>query len=44
VPDRWGAYGGRIYVTCLHLLTLEVPDRRLPTYGSPEDVAGGSKP
>jgi hypothetical protein len=44
VPDRWGAYGGRIYVTCLHLLTLEVPDRRLPTYGSPEEVAGGSKP
>jgi len=49
VPDRWGAYGGRIYVTALHLLALEVPDRRLPTYGSPEDVgppapARGSKP
>jgi hypothetical protein len=39
VPDRWGAYGGRIYVTALHLLALEVPDRRLPTYGSPEDAA-----
>jgi hypothetical protein len=37
VPDRWGQYGGRIYVTALHLLTLEVPDRRLPTYGSPDD-------
>ena len=33
-PDRWGVYGGRIYVTALHLLTLEVPDRRLPTYDS----------
>ena len=38
VPDRWGQYGGRIYVTALHLLALEVPDRRLPTYGSPEDA------
>jgi len=38
VPDRWGQYGGRIYVTALHLLALEVPDRRLPTYGSPEDT------
>jgi hypothetical protein len=32
VPDRWGLYGGRLYVTTLHLLTLEVPARRLPTY------------
>ena len=31
-PDRWGAYGGRLYVTTLHLLTLEVPYRHLPTY------------
>jgi hypothetical protein len=38
IPDRWGQYGGRIYVTALHLLALEVPDRRLPTYGSPEDA------
>ena len=38
VPDRWGPYGGRIYVTTLHLLSLEVPDRRLPTYGSPDDM------
>jgi hypothetical protein len=36
VPDRWGVYGGRIYVTALHLLALEVPDRRLPTYDTPE--------
>ena len=39
VPDRWGQYGGRIYVTALHLLALEVPDRRLPTYGSPEEAS-----
>jgi hypothetical protein len=35
-PDRWGRYGGRIYVTALHLLALEVPDRRLPTYTAGE--------
>ena len=40
VPDRWGPYGGRIYVTALHLLALEVPDRRLPTYGSADDTTG----
>jgi hypothetical protein len=34
-PDRWGLYGGRIYVTALHLLALEVPDRHLPTYSAP---------
>lgn len=33
VPDRWGAFGGRLYVTALHLLALEVPYRHLPTYG-----------
>ena len=33
VPDRWGVYGGRLYVTALHLLSLEVPYRHLPTYG-----------
>ena len=33
-PDRWGVYGGRIYVTALHLLALEVPDRHLPTYAA----------
>jgi hypothetical protein len=32
IPDRWGAYGGRVYVTALHLLALEVPWRHLPTY------------
>ncbi|MFM8291943.1 MAG: prenyltransferase/squalene oxidase repeat-containing protein [Planctomycetia bacterium] len=33
-PDRWGIYGGRLYVTALHLLALEVPDRHLPTYSA----------
>jgi hypothetical protein len=33
-PDRWGIYGGRIYVTALHLLALEVPGRHLPTYSA----------
>jgi hypothetical protein len=32
IPDRWGVYGGRVYVTALHLLALEVPWRHLPTY------------
>ncbi len=32
VPDRWGEYGGRIYVTTLHLLMLEVYYRHLPIY------------
>ncbi len=36
-PDRWGHYGGRIYVTTLHLLTLEVPARHLPTYSVTAD-------
>ena len=32
VPDAWGAYGGRLYVTCLNLLSLEVQYRHLPLY------------
>lgn len=35
VPDRWGEYGGRLYVTALHLLALEMPDRHLPTTSTP---------
>jgi hypothetical protein len=31
-PDRWGDAGGRLYVTCLHLLILEVYYRHLPLY------------
>jgi len=30
--DRWGAAGGRLYVTCLSLYTLEVYYRHLPIY------------
>jgi len=32
VPDRWGAHGGRLYVTALNLLSLEVFYRHLPIY------------
>ena len=32
VPDMWGAHGGRLYVTCLNLLSLEVSYRHLPLY------------
>jgi hypothetical protein len=39
-PDRWGRYGGRIYVTALHLLALEVPSRRLPTAAAVVGPAG----
>jgi hypothetical protein len=34
VPDRWGAQGGRLYVTTLNLLSLEVDYRHLPIYDS----------
>lgn len=32
VPDRWGPQAGRLYVTCLNLLSLEVSYRHLPLY------------
>lgn len=32
VPDMWGHVGGRLYVTCLNLLSLEVSYRHLPLY------------
>lgn len=32
VPDRWGPHGGRIYLTCMNLLSLEVSYRHLPLY------------
>ncbi len=32
VPDRWGGEGGRLYVTTLNLLMLEVYYRHLPLY------------
>jgi hypothetical protein len=45
VPDRWGASGGRLYVTSLSILTLEVYYRYLPMYrGYDEDQkASGAK-
>ncbi len=33
VPDRWGPQAGRIYVTAMHLLMLEVYYRHLPLFG-----------
>lgn len=36
VPDRWAAHAGRLYVTTLNLLSLEVTYRHLPLY---EDTA-----
>lgn len=32
VPDRWAAHAGRLYVTTLNLLSLEVYYRHLPLY------------
>jgi hypothetical protein len=32
VPDRWGVAGGRLYVTSMQLLMLEVYYRHLPLY------------
>ena len=31
-PDRWGYFSGRLYVTTMNLLTLEVKWRLLPLY------------
>ncbi len=36
IPDRWAEHGGRLYVTTLNLLSLEVYYRHLPIY---EDTA-----
>ncbi len=32
IPDRWGSFAGRLYVTTLNLLSLEVYYRHLPIY------------
>ncbi|MFN7874204.1 MAG: prenyltransferase/squalene oxidase repeat-containing protein [Pirellula sp.] len=37
VPDAWGAFGGRLYVTTLNLLSLEVYYRHLPLYDATAD-------
>src|SRR5690606_7640398 len=34
VPDRWGPHAGRLYVTSLNLLSLEVYYRHLPIFES----------
>ncbi len=41
IPDRWGEAGGRIYITAMDLLMLEVYYRRLPLYRTADvkDVA-----
>jgi len=36
IPDRWGGFAGRLYVTTMNLLSLEVYHRHLPLY---EDTA-----
>jgi hypothetical protein len=30
VPDKWANYGGRLFVTAMNLLSLEIYDRHLP--------------
>jgi hypothetical protein len=37
VPDKWGAHGGRLYVTTMNLLSLEVSHRYLPIYETISD-------
>ena len=32
IPDAWGPYAGRLYVTTMNLLSLEVTYRHLPIY------------
>jgi hypothetical protein len=32
IPDRWGPHAGRLYVTTMNLLSLEVQYRKLPLY------------
>lgn len=37
VPDRWGKHAGRVYVTAMNLLNLEVYYRHLPLYEETAD-------
>jgi hypothetical protein len=37
IPDAWGSFGGRLYVTTLNLLSLEVYYRHLPIYEATAD-------
>jgi hypothetical protein len=46
IPDRWAAHAGRIYVTTMNLLSLEVHYRHLPLYdeyGEPDSVSRAGK-
>ncbi len=38
--DKWGSYGGRLYVTCLSIYMLEVYYRHLPIYTGFRHLAG----
>ena len=35
VPDKWADYGGRLFVTAMNLLSLEIYDRHLPLDDQP---------
>jgi hypothetical protein len=38
--DKWGSYGGRLYVTCLSIYMLEVYYRHLPIYSGYKFAVG----
>ena len=44
VPDRWAPFGGRLYVTTMNLLSLEVRHRLLPLYQKTNDAPVDSNP
>ncbi len=39
VPDRWAPFGGRLYLTTMNLLSLEVRHRLLPLYQKTNDAS-----
>ena len=41
VPDRWAPFGGRLYVTTMNLLSLEVRHRLLPLYQKTNEAEKG---
>ena len=44
VPDRWAPFGGRLYVTAMNILSLEVRHRLLPLYQKTNDAPADSNP
>ena len=44
VPDRWAPFGGRLYVTTMNLLSLEVRHRLLPLYQKTNAPANSPNP